>query len=225
MTLRSQLKLTIQRWMIARRGFWFVDVPRTSTTSIKQELEQAFGPVFGKQHGRWSFPDHTPAVEMRRLLTPRVWDRLFTFSIVRNPWSRQLSFYHWARNRGFFKNMTFRDFVLELNKQFETGQSRFNWHGPHFGAVDYLFDTDGRQLVQQIVRFEDREAGLAGIAQRLKLPSLGRNHQNKQTPSDAHYASAYDDETREMIARIYHRDISLFGYTFEQDAPPAGSGL
>jgi len=215
MRFSSKLKLTLQRWAISRRGFWFVDVPRTSTTSIKDELAEAFGPVFGKTPGRWSFPDHTPASRMRTLLGSELWDRLFTFSIVRNPWSRQLSFYHWARNNGFFKQMTFRDFVLELNKQFETGQSRFIWHGPYFGSADYLFDSDGRQLVQCIIRFEDREAGLAEVAKRLHLPSLGQRHQNKQTPADSHYADAYDDETRQLIAKIYRRDLDLFGYRFE----------
>ena len=86
---------------------------------------------------------------MKSFLGDAVWEKLITFTIVRNPWSRQLSFYHYAVNNGFFGDMTFRDFILQINQQFETGQSCFDWHGPYFGSVDYLVDAQGRMLVER----------------------------------------------------------------------------
>ena len=29
------------------------------------------------------------------------------------------------------------------------------------------------------------------------------------------YRTHYDDETREIIARVYRRDLDVFGYTFD----------
>ena len=39
-----------ERWRLAilRRGIWFIDVPRTSSTSINTELGERFGRPYGK---------------------------------------------------------------------------------------------------------------------------------------------------------------------------------
>src|SRR5437763_7685817 len=85
---------------IESAGFWFVDIPRTSSTSLKLALGQRFGTEFGKQYARETgvrtqkvIPDHATAIEMRKLLSPELWSRLFTFSVVRNPWDRCYSLF------------------------------------------------------------------------------------------------------------------------------------
>jgi len=35
------------------------------------------------------------------------------------------------------------------------------------------------------------------------------------------YRSYYDDETREIIRRVYAKDIELFGYVFERETANA----
>ena len=36
---------------IKANGFWFVDIPRTSSTSIRVELGQQYGPAYAKANG------------------------------------------------------------------------------------------------------------------------------------------------------------------------------
>ena len=55
--------------------------------------------------------------------------------------------------------------------------------------------------------------GLRGLLQKI----LSRTAPGTQTapPSNADY---YDDESVEIVSRLYRRDIELFGYTFKKDA-------
>ncbi len=109
-TVNRQLKAAVKsaigqdniaRWKIGRTGFWFVDIPRTGSTSLRAEL----GVEFKDLHGKWFAEDkahatgqhvecHQSAAEMQTFFGPRKWRSLYTFSFVRNPWTRSLSYYH-----------------------------------------------------------------------------------------------------------------------------------
>ena len=66
---------------IKRNGFWFVDIPRTSSSSIKVELGNAYGAPYGKANliesqfsTKQTIPDHVPAVYMRTHLGVESWN-------------------------------------------------------------------------------------------------------------------------------------------------------
>ena len=91
---------------ISQTGFWFVDVPRTGSTSLRAELGEHFGSIHGKLDvddrsltKKALIPHHQTAMQVRDLIGARDWDALFTFSFLRNPWSRSLSFYLFIQKR------------------------------------------------------------------------------------------------------------------------------
>ena len=214
--IKAKIKSALQRQSIRRRGFWFVDVPRTSSTSIKNELSDRFGTAFGKGGTGLSFIDHTPAFKMREVLGPRTWDKLYKFSIVRNPWARTVSFYRHAQGTGFFTDYTFVEFVRQIDAQFETGESVFSWHGPYEGSLYYLEDSAGNLLVDKIVRFEDRESGLREVGERIGYPEIGRVLLlNQSRGADSSCSEYYDDESRRIIEKVYAREIEQFSYEFD----------
>ena len=45
-----------------------------------------------------------------------------------------------------------------------------------------------------------------------ELPSLKTKSRSKRR----HYSTYYDDRTRELVAKMYHRHIEHFGYRFEE---------
>ena len=100
---------------IRKNGFWFVDIPRTSSSSIRSELGKHFGRAYGKTNVNEReyqtpqiFRDHITARKMKALLGNKTWESIFTFTIVRNPWERIFSMYHYRKKRSFFTIMVHR---------------------------------------------------------------------------------------------------------------------
>src|SRR5438552_9191698 len=90
---RAKTQLSACRRQVEHAGIWFVDIPRTGSTSLKLALAEHFGSEFGKSYVREDcrltkkvIADHTTAIRAQQILSPELWKRLFTFTIVRNPW-------------------------------------------------------------------------------------------------------------------------------------------
>lgn len=213
----------IERWRaiqsIRRAGFWFVDVPRTSSTAIRTELGTRFGRAYGKDRFRDKdapqiFQDHIPAAKMRAVIGPRAWDRLLSFTIVRNPWDRFLSLYHFRQKRGVIPaEWSFAEYVARLVEA-DAATPYFQFHGQRLGAADYVRDESGAVIVTEIIRFEARDEGLARIGERIGYPQLGAERLNAAKPTGQSYREVYDDRSRELIASRYADDLALFGYAF-----------
>lgn len=85
-------------YQVKKNGFWFVDIPRTSSSSIKIELAHMYGKAYSKINllernlidkkytlDKSPFKNHLTAIEMKRILGEKIWDEIFTFTLVRNP--------------------------------------------------------------------------------------------------------------------------------------------
>ena len=209
------------RQFIREAGFWYVDIPRTSSSALRVELGRHFGPVYGKENlierefsAKQVFDDHIPAVRMRRILGARSWNELFTFTIVRNPWDRVLSFYHYLLKRdGIPAIWSFPEYVARLVEA-DAKTPYFTYYGRRYGAADYILDGNGDVLVDEIVRYEDRATGLGKIGARLGVEGLGTLSLQGAAPKSEHYRAAYDARTMELVARRYANDVTLFGYEF-----------
>ena len=213
------------RFMIVRHGFWFVDIPRTSSSSIRSELGKRFGKAHGKrniiekEHSSNQFlPDHMPAREMRDFLGHSKWNRIFTFTVVRNPWDRICSMYHYRRKMGNIPGAWgFRDYVLALGKA-SLKNEYFSYHGYRYGASKYVLGEDGEIIVDFIAKYENRLHDLQLIASRLNFRELGQLHIQSAAPRNRNYSEFYDSETREIIRSLYKEDIELFDYKFDEKA-------
>jgi len=211
------------RHLVARDGFWFVDIPRTSSSSIRAELGRRFGRAHGKRgvtDARHATPHlfrpHQPAKDMVALLGAPLWDHLFTFTVVRNPWDRTVSLYHYRQRVGSIpSSMPFRDYVLALANASPT-DDLFRYRGYRYGAADYVLSDQGEMLVDYIVRYENRSAGLRYVAARLDFPELGALAIQGASPRRRHYTTYYDAETERIVGAFYRRDVELFGYRFDR---------
>jgi len=219
---REEKERRALRSEIARNGFWFVDIPRTSSSSIKMELAERFGPLYGKRkllddsiQVKSSFRDHRPAAIMREWLGPELWDRLLTFSVVRNPWERMQSLYRYRQAKGHLPpTLGFCDYMAQLDCPSYVLRSSPGYQPAyHYPQLDYLRDESGIMLVKKVIPYERRQVELARIGNSIGCPSLGSHLHLQQARPDAAYPDCrYDSRTVDLVARVYAEEIAHFGY-------------
>ena len=188
---------------------FFIHIPKVAGTSIKTALQ-----LPGQGHQSWQYFQQS---------FPQRWKNYYKFTVVRNPWDRLVSAYVYATMENSFwhssekgmhpdykllNNMSFADFCQLLMTQRASLQ-----HESWFPQFPWITSEPGFQLqVDQVLRFENLEKDFVDLCKRIGAPQRQLPEIN---PSKRHpYQQYYDDETRDIVATIYHRDIELFGYEF-----------
>ena len=139
-----------------------------------------------------SFRIHTTPRE----LPPHLLWSAFTFTTVRNPWARLVSFYEWARARG------------QMRARFHRWIEQ---RGPNAPTV-VCPPFDELASVDVVVRLEHITEDLPEVLAHAGLPELPIEHVNAtEHPS---YRDYYDNRTRELVGMLYELDVDAFGYSF-----------
>ena len=147
-----------------------------------------------------------------------------TVAVVRNPWSRTVSQYTFAKQIMEENPMNINPTSLRLNASFEEflqlrhiwGKTPYFWHRTTVGwypQSDYVTDVEG-DLRADILSFENYEEDTNkyfGLNQ--KIPE--RNVSNK---SKKDYKDFYTKQTIQIIADWYKKDIDYFGFDFDTGA-------
>lgn len=121
--------------------------------------------------------------------------KYFSFTFVRNPFDRAVSEYRWDLQ---FKNSTFLDFLQKQEK----------WQIRHNHSQCEFIDED----MDFIGRFENLQADFDIVCERIGIPQQKLPHKNKT--EHKHYSEYYNDETRQIVAQKFAKDIEHFGYEF-----------
>lgn len=141
-------------------------------------------------------------------LTATDLNTIFKFTIVRNPWDRVVSAFHalqQARRPCISKEETFQHFLkTTFRNQGISCDPHFEFQHPKFYFNDNIF-------VDFIARLENIKEDWRMIASKIDCdPILPHEYQSKHK----HYQDYYDDECKEIVGNIYHKDIELLGYKF-----------
>lgn len=200
-------------------NFLFVAIPKTGTHSVRQALREHMGPQDLEQVGLFvqkKFPvpelaklqhGHLTLQQIRPYLRPTEWESLFKFAFVRNPFDRFISYCAFmTRAQGDFERdpqRVMRDFLFEAPPH---GHLLFQ---PQHGFVT---DADGSMLADQIGRVEQMQQSYDEIAARIGIPSRPLDKVNASERRD--YRDYYNQQLIDGVARIYARDLELFGYQF-----------
>jgi hypothetical protein len=211
-------------YKICKCGVWFVDIPRTSSSSLKVELGIKYGWPYGKGNllekefaSLSYFSDHLKASQIQSILGNKNWEKLFTFTVVRNPWERMVSIYNYRKRKNQIPtDLTFKDYV----KLYQEDNSSQLLKHPHLGKnianmCDYISDEQGRVIVDYIVKYENREQDLQYVREKLNFPNLGKLTLQLASPKDINYQEYYDEESIEIVSSLFARDIKEFKYSFK----------
>lgn len=161
------------------------------------------------------FPRHSHIIAAQEMLPAPVFDALFKFVFVRNPWDLQVSsFHHIKRERPQFMNGIddFNEFMRwkfdpERPYQYHIDTS-LSWQS------DYLVDLHGKNLVDFIGRYESLEADFDTVCKKLGIAAF-LPHKRKAKDRSKDYRSYYADDTAELVAKHFSRDIEMLGYSFD----------
>jgi len=176
----------------------FVHIPKSAGTSIEKFF-------IGRD---WWFIDketkHLHAKTAKKIYKEN-WNEYFTFSFVRNPWDLMVSWYKFRKNH----NLSFDKFLTE----YKINPRRRYWLPKTLYQTDFLVDDDGKLLIDFVGKFENLQEDFNIICDKIKISQQKLPHKNKTKRK--HYTEYYDDETREIVAKKYAKDIEYFGYKFE----------
>jgi len=142
-------------------------------------------------------------------LNEDLFKEIFKFTFVRNPWSRIVSAYFFDKSHPNKRNPTFTSFSDYLKKIHQsTGLQSVH----KLNCLDWISDKNGNVLVDYVGRFEHLQQDFDIICDKIGIPRQQLPQKNKT--KHKHYTEYYDDETREIVAEKYVKDIEYFGYKF-----------
>jgi hypothetical protein len=183
----------------------FIHIPKAGGTSVATKL-------YGKRAG------HSTAAQFQGALGKDVFNSLFSFSVVRNPYDRIVSAYHFARQGGGSEG-SIRHVPVYQSETFSTFE-RFvkEWlihQNPHTTELvfrpQYLFVCDNQLniLLDWIGRIENTAEIEAIISQKTgRTISIEKRNTSKRKGVQEYYTP----ELKELVYKYYQHDFELFGY-------------
>ena len=151
-------------------------------------------------HPTVGYYEHMPAWRVRTYCGEDVWKSYFKFSFERNPWDRQVSWYHY-KTKSKSPRPEFSVFNRDKRRAYVE-----NWE---------LYTIDNAIALDFVGRYEALEEGFRTVLSRIGLEgevSLARENRSATRRED--YRGYYDDKNKALVADWYAREIAHFGYEF-----------
>ncbi|MDY7025843.1 MAG: sulfotransferase family 2 domain-containing protein [Pseudomonadota bacterium] len=214
-----------------RYQFLFVHIAKTGGTSVRSALNplrwrdplyyllwpaHRVSHLTGHKLGL-KFPRHSHIIAAKEMLPEELFTSLYKFAFVRNPWDLQVSsFHHIQRERPQFMN-GITDFNEFMRYKFDP-EREYQYHIDTSLSLqsDYLVGLHGNLLVDFFGRYEQLNEDFEQIKSTLALPShIALPHKRKANDRAKDYRAYYDDDTAEMVANHFAKDIEILGYEFK----------
>ena len=153
--------------------------------------------------------NHRHHVTAEQYSTTEHWNSYFKFSIVRNPWAKELSDYFFCIKKTGF-NGTLTKYLKE--QDFDNIKQKKRHKLWHSNQLDWLISKNNKIELDFIGRIENLQEDFNVVCDKIGIPRRKLPHKNKT--NHKHYTEYYDDETREIVAEKYAKDIEYFGYEY-----------
>ncbi|PID36568.1 MAG: Type II secretory pathway, pullulanase PulA [Rhodobacterales bacterium] len=156
---------------------------------------------------------HSKLADLEGLITREEAVAFFVFTLVRNPWDRLVSYYHWLRVQrfdhpavGLAQRLDFAAFLAA--KPIQAGFRAESY-------TDFVRDGAGRDCGDLFIRLEHLAEDIAPLEAHLGF-RLGPIARVNASDRRADYRGYYTDKTAAIVADICAEDIARFGYGFDR---------
>jgi len=180
-------------------NFLFVHISKTGGTSVLDTLRKLPGNKRGRGiHDHFTFEEYIDMWGETKITAA------FKFTFVRNPWDKVVSdcFYNVKKGLLVDDPLVFEKYVRSIV------DNNDRWKMP---MIDWLTWEDS-VTVDFIGKFENLQEDFNIVCDKIGIPRQELPYKNKS--KHKHYTEYYDDETREIVAEKYKKDIGVFGYEF-----------
>lgn len=154
---------------------------------------------------------HSTLRDIDGLISPDEIAQMFCFTLVRNPWDRVVSYYHWLRTQSFAHPSVqmARDNDFDAFLRLEPIQHSLR----STPAAIYMRDANGQERCDAYIRIEHFAKDAASLEEHLGF-EITLGHENR---SDRHpdFRSYYTTELAEIVSDLCARDIARFNYRFD----------
>lgn len=208
------------------RKYIFIHIPKTGGTSMalalesramKDDIMMGDTPKARRRRARLSDVQtagrlwkHSTLSDIDGLASAQQIASYFTFTLVRNPWDRVVSYYHWLQTQSFdhpavrlAQSSTFTQFINHAHTQLSLSSAP---------ASFYMTDLRGHEHCRAYIRLEHLDTDAQPLWDHLGF-TLDLPHENRSNRVD--YRRYYTDADASLIARTCAADIARFGYAFD----------
>lgn len=154
---------------------------------------------------------HSQLTDLYGLVSQEEMEAFFVFTLVRNPFDRMVSYYHWLRAQEFdhptvarAKAVEFADFATD------PGVLRAMSLNPY---ARYVTDAGGVERGNLFIRLEHLAEDLAPLEAHLGF-SFGEVAHENASNRGADYRDYYGTAQRSAVEQACAADIARFGYEF-----------
>jgi len=199
------------------KNFLFIHVQKTAGHSIRDEIRpytdkrveaemqykaplQDFGVV--RDNGKWKLGLHSSYENYKNRLETDVFDNLYKFSTIRNPYARVVSHHY--------------DKVAHCGA--EDTRSSFLQTAQSVATLRQLWCVGDEALdanLNRVIRFENLQADFDKVCDEIGINRIVLPKKNKGTKSHSDYLKRYDDETLQIVRDRFAEEIEYGNYAAE----------
>ncbi|MFC1908578.1 sulfotransferase family 2 domain-containing protein [Chloroflexota bacterium] len=231
------------------KRFLFIHMPKTGGNSIQTILKEysedkfiAGGTRdginrFGIENEKYGTVKHSTLSEYESALEPELYNSLFKFAVIRNPWDRMVSLYFSSNvrdwNREAFRRIVEAAFPLRhfivVNSPIQNVLRKYDLRREqgrktHLGIdmerilrrLKFPISSDKKNLIDDIdylLRFETLDEDFKLVCEQLDIPHVPLPVVN--VSERVHYSQYYNEELKELVRRKFAEEIEFGKYQFE----------
>jgi len=200
-----------------KRDFLFTKCEKCANVTLRRSLQSLVAdkplPAKFRDVDRWFWPLLQPS-DLKLTRIAHINDIPFKFAVVRNPYSRLLSFYLNAKRENFRKVLgrsTDMDFATFVDYVIAQTPEQMN---PHWRVQYYNIFCDVIRY-DHFIRFENLEAELRDFMARYAANAEIHSVHKDQSRAGQKIAAYYTPEIGKRVREKYAIDFEFFGYPVE----------